>query len=199
MSEDFLASIEDHTLSKEKLYTETELINHLNCAQNPAALREALSLFTRSGLVVPHPDRAYQVRSFKTNEVEDLLKVKFYTLNLFLESLIKRNLSEEKIQRLQSLVENLERSSEEKQFLYWEQRVCATYALYSTSLTGGSVIGSFCDNLRIYHAFSPLNVEAKKSIAKFHKQLLEKINLKDLSGAKQSLYEMTNFWLTQLE
>jgi DNA-binding GntR family transcriptional regulator len=173
----------------------------LNLGGRTPALRESLALLARDGIVKPLPQRGYLVNAISADEAKQVVGLRSSTLTIVAERLAAKELGN-RLEGAKSLLSELSTTSgssgEGARFLAFEGRLCSEYARLSTLFTAAQVIGSWSDQLRVYHVTDPLSPSAEADICNTHSQLLERVECRDSAGAIKVVNRLCTVWTSHI-
>jgi GntR family transcriptional regulator, rspAB operon transcriptional repressor len=187
-------------LRANEMTSENELARKLDLAGRTPALREALALLARDGIVQPLPQRGYLVKAISSEDCREILRLRNATLRIVVERVSSKDLSG-KLDRANQLLSELavaDSQQDSQRFVNLEGRLCCELARLSTLFTATQVIGAWSDQLRVFNASSPLSKKAMRQIHVNHSNILECLNLRERDGALKAVDSLSDAWLESL-
>ena len=155
------------------------------------AVRGALALLQRDGILLPAPNDVYVINYLTCTEAREVLMLRTETQKLVVERLAAKEPGE-RLCHAKEVLGLLSRCLHDGvEFLKLESRFWSELAGIGGFLTAGHVIASRSDQLRVSRATRPLERDEAEVICKILTRIVEKIEQHDASAAAEALDALT--------
>jgi DNA-binding GntR family transcriptional regulator len=172
-----------------EMTSENELARMLNFNGRTPALREALALLTRDGIVRPRPQRGYLVREISKDEAKEILRLRASSEKLVIEKLAEQDIGKrlKRVWEIQYGLSEFAQTNDSSAFVKLEGLFFCELARLSSLYIATQAVGAWSDQLRVFHSVNPLTQDQMEQISGSNYTLLEQVEQHNYLGAVMAL------------